>query len=189
MSEGRLPEDAYPYRYASRDPAFMSLPGAVLWLVTLPRYARVRQAPSLVARLEIEDVARIEDDPHRFEDLDTEVRESGNLVAIARRQRGAYLPLNNAFHMLLQLDFESRAPNLRDSHEHRDRSRDARLGPYFTIAGHFRRHRWLTAESIPTLERYADAVRRGRRVFLSYKRSDFPDAIDRDRGPRVSPTS
>jgi hypothetical protein len=179
-ADGLRIEEAYPYAFASRDPAFLNLGGNVLWLVTLPQYGDFRQAPSLVAKLEVEDAYRFEEAPDQSSELDPEVRMSGNFIVKGNPDRSTYFPLNNAFHTLLRLQFDTRAPSLAASYANRDRSRERTRGPYFTLAGHFQKHRWLTDDSVPELERYAAAVQRGRRVFLSYKRTDFPEL---QRGP------
>jgi hypothetical protein len=177
---GDRAKDGYPYAFASEDDAFLGFVGDILWLVTLPRYGGYRQAPSLVARLGIVCAAK-NDGSGRFAGVDPEVSASGSNIVFADPKASQYLPLNNMFRTMLGLEFISSAPNIAHTYAKRDRSRDAKRGPYFSLAQHFRKHRFLTASSAAKLERYADAVREGRRVFLSYKRSDFPLGLDERR--------
>ncbi len=177
-SEGRAVEDAYPFAFASNDPAFRGFAGAVLWLVTLPRFAGYRLAPSLVARLDVARVADRDADRQLLASVDPAVLDSGSLVALARRDTSFYLPLNNVFHVLTRPDFPQSARPLVETYDRRDASREDVLGPYVSLAGHFQRHRWLNRSSTDAVERFAAAVRAGRRAFLSYRRADFPGLRD-----------
>lgn len=167
MVEG---ERRYPFAFGSRDKALKKIAGGVLWLVSSPRYGQYRQAPSLIARLDVTDVVP-SDDP-RAKDVDPEVRR-WPWIALAEEKTSVYLPLNNVFYTLQQLRFEGTPDRLPDE-SRRDRAKvSAGAGPYSDLPGHFRRHRVLTPASADILKHYAEAVSRGRRVFLSYHRQDF----------------
>jgi hypothetical protein len=168
----------YPYAYGSNDKAFRNFDDTVLWLLTLPRYDKYRLAPSIVARLEIDKIRTWETDADELRAVDPEVLKSGPIVVFADEAKSHYLPLNNAFQVLMGLRFRGDAPNLMDSYAQRDRSGEGEFGPYVSLAGHFQRHRWLDEASIPSLERYAATVLDGRRAFLSYRRRDFPRGAD-----------
>lgn len=178
--EGRHEETAYPYSFGSKDRAFLGFTGDVLWLVSLPDYDGYRQAPSLIARLDIRAAGEYGSSAE-FLDVAPEVRDSGHIIVLGRRDGRSYFPINNAFHTLLELEFESKAPPLAVAYQRRDTSRDAKRGPYFSLAQHFRKHRLLIPGSVDKVEDYAAAVREGRRAFISYKRSDF--AHRRGEGP------
>lgn len=171
--ERRDEEKAYPYSFGSEDRAFLGFAGDVLWLISLPDYDGYRQAPSLIARLDIIAAGPYGSAPE-FLDVAPEVRGSGNNIVLGRRDGKSYFPINNVFHTLLDLEFEGRATPLADAYQSRDKSRDATRGPYFSLAQHFRKHRLLSPDSVDKIEDYAKAVREGRRAFISYKRSDFP---------------
>lgn len=181
-------ERNFPYSYGSKRRKFLELKGDVLWLITLPAYRGYRQAPSLIARFEIQD-ARKYDYARDFNKIDPEVRGSGNYIAFARRDPKAYFPINNVFHILLGLKFHGNARDLKGAYEKRDRSKEPRRGPYYSIASHFRTLRRLTDESAQDLENFAQAVSAGHRVFLSYKRGDFiaTDGAERSEGEPVWP--
>jgi hypothetical protein len=158
-------EHAWPYEFGSRDASFRRIGGGVLWLVASPRYGAYRMPPTLVARLHIRDV--IADDDPRAAGVDPHVRRHGPWLALAFKDPGAYLPLNNAFTVLRGMRFDGNPDRLPDSppgSEH---------GPYAHLPAHMQRHRVLTPDSAAALERYAAAVRAGRRVFLSYSWADF----------------
>jgi hypothetical protein len=171
----RTPRRKYPYSYGSRQKKFLELKGDVLWLITLPAYRGYRQAPSLIARLDVQS-AREYDYTQDHEKVDPEVRGSGNYIVFGKKDSKSYLPINNVFHVLLGLKFHGEGPDLKEAYERRDRSREERRGPYYSLANHFRTLRQLTADSGKNLERFAKAVNAGHRVFLSYKRSDFNSA-------------
>jgi len=171
--ERRHEETAYPYSFGSKDRAFLGFTGDVLWLVSLPDYDGYRQAPSLIARLDITAAGEYGSSAE-FLDVAPEVRGSGHNIVLGRHDGESYFPINNMFHTLLELEFEGRAPRLADAYERRDTSRDATRGPYFSLAQHFRKHRLLTPDSVDKIEDFAAAVREGRRAFISYRRSDFP---------------
>jgi hypothetical protein len=159
----------WPYEFGSRDAAFPRIRGGVLWLVTSPRYGTYRMPPSLVARLRVTDVVR--DDPAAL-DVDPHVRRHGPWRALAARDEGAYLPLNNAFAVLRRLRFDGRPDRVPDA------APGSPHGPYVHLPAHLQRHRVLTPASAQLLDEYQAAVRRGRRVFLSYSWADFE--ADRD---------
>lgn len=165
-------ERKYPYSYGSKQEKFLELEGDVLWLVTLPAYHGYRQAPALIARLDIEN-ARMYDYTKDLNTVDPEVKGSGNYIVFGKQDPKSYLPINNVFHVLLGLKFHGKASDLKDAYGRRNRSREGKRGPYYSLASHFRTLRQLTEESANDLEQYAKAVNDGYRVFLSYKRDDF----------------
>jgi TIR domain-containing protein len=163
-TEGRL---RYPYAFASADNALPGINGGVLWLISSPRYGIYRQPPSIVARLQITDVVA-RDDPKAV-DVDNEIRAFGPWIAIAAEDVDAYLPLNNVSQTLQRLRFQGRVERLPDAPSDVEK-------PYSHIPWHFQRHRVIARNSVNHLERFAQAVRMGRRVFVSYRRKDFNDS-------------
>jgi hypothetical protein len=165
-------EHVFPFAYGSRDPAFPGIRGGTLWLVSAPRYGRYRMPPSLIARLHITDV--VPRDDARVRDVHPEVLHAGPWIGLAERDSTAYLPLNNANRVLHELRFQGRTDRLPPE---APRSALATWpGPYSHLGGYFQRHRVLTPDSVDMLQDYAEAVWKGRRVFLSYRwRDDFTD--------------
>jgi hypothetical protein len=167
-AEGSL---RYPYAFASRERVFPNIKGGILWLMSSPRYGAYRQPPSMVARLEINDV--VASDHPKADHVDGEVRKFGPWIAIAAERPDAYLPLNNVSQILEKLRFEGRMERLTKT----PRRLGTPLGerPYSHIPQHFQSHRVIARDSIHHLEKFAEAVRLGRRVFVSYRWNDFPD--------------
>lgn len=173
LSDRGDPSESFPYAFASREGSFPRITGGVLWLVTSPRFDEYRLPPSLVARLDVVDVVR--GDSREARELDPEVQRHGGWVARAERRLGAYLPVNNALHALQRLRFRGTPDRLPDLGVPARVRGPADLRPYADIPGRFQQHRVVAEESVPVLEDYAGAVRSGRRVFLSYRWSDFAE--------------
>jgi TIR domain len=159
----------YPYAFASNDRAFPRVKGGVLWLISSPRYGSYRQPPSVVARLDVANV--VASDAPEARDVDPIVRRFGRWIALGSERHSVYLPLNNATRTLEQLRFTGTVRQLPTVPI--ARADAVAEHPFAHIPGHFQRHRVLDADSVRTLEDYAEAVRRGRRVFISYRWSDF----------------
>ncbi len=140
--------------------AFRGIAGGVLWLVSSPQYGKYRLPPSLVARLQIKDV--VADHDSVAEEIDPDVRRAGRWIALADRDRSAYLPLNNALDVLCNLRFRGR-----HSGPIRLKPAAADSGPpsglYSRLPGYFQRHRIVDPDSVPALEEYAHAVQRADR--------------------------
>jgi TIR domain len=165
-------ERRYPYAFGSQDPAFRAISGGVLWLVSAPRYGEYRLPPSLIARLHITEVVAADEAAARG--VDPDVVRAGQWTAIADRDRSGYLPLNNAYQVLHQLWFAGGSSQLpREAPPLGPRVKGR--GPYSHLPGYFQRHRVLTDGSVTTLRDYAQAVEKGRRIFLSYRWRDFTD--------------
>lgn len=169
-SEGRL---RYPYAFASRERTFPNIKGGILWLMSSPRYGAYRQPPSIIARLEITDV--VSSDHPKADNVDSEVKNFGPWVAIASEQPGAYLPLNNVSETLERLQFRGKVTRLPTTPRLTGTSLTEH--PYSHIPQHFQQHRVIAPDSVHYLERFAEAVQLGRRVFVSYRWSDFTDDI------------
>jgi hypothetical protein len=169
-AEGSL---RYPYAFASRERAFPNISGGILWLMSSPHYGSYRQPPSIIARLEISDV--VASDHPKADHVDSEVKSFGPWVAIAAEVPDAYLPLNNVSQTLEKLRFQGKVKRLPETPRLPGTSLAER--PYSHIPQHFRSHRVIAQESIHYLETFAEAVRLGRRVFVSYRWSDFRDDI------------
>ena len=174
-SAGQL---AYPFAYGSTEKAMPDIEGGVLWLISAPRYGRYRMPPSLIARLDVRAVVR--PDSQAARSVDTAVlkharrehdRQQG-WVALAQRGTRAYLPLNNALHMLQQLSFLGRVERLPEPGTTRP---GPGRGIYSRIPMHFQQHRVVHPRSVHTLEDFAAAVRAGRRAFISYRWDDFDE--------------
>ena len=168
--------DDYPFQYASRQSRFMKMrPRDCLWLVSLPQFQGFCQAPSIMGRLELEDVY------DRMEGCPVEVsRHSdgfGRYLAVAKPGRviDTYPPLYNVFDVLMDAEFEGRVKDLRKYKVWLDQGDFGAEGPYYRLAQHFRTLRQFTPTAGKRLrEKHRIAVD-GRRVFISYKAADFRD--------------
>ena len=96
---------------------------------------------------------------------------AGRWVALADRDHSVYLPLNNAWDVLWQLRFQGRSQQLTTLQAARMTSNSS--GLFSQLPGRFQRHRVLHPDSVATLEQYAQAVERGRWLFVSYRWRDF----------------
>ncbi len=166
----------YPFQYASEQSRFMNMRnGDNLWLVTLPQFEGFCQAPSIMARLNLEDVY------DRMEGCPVEVSihsdKLGRYLAVGKPGRAidTYPPLYNVFDVLLNSEFEGRAKDLHEYQAWLDEGEFGARGPYYRMAQHFRTLRKFTSASGKRLrERHQTAVE-GRRAFISYKTSDLRD--------------
>jgi hypothetical protein len=174
QGQGKL--DEYPFQYASRQSRFMEMKnGDNLWLISLPQFEGFCQAPSIMARLNLEDVY------DRMQGCPVEVsRHSdgfGRYLAVGKPGTAidTYPPLYNVFDVLINSEFEGQRKDLRKYKAWLDQGEFGARGPYYRLAQHFRALRRFTPASGKRLREKHQIAVEGRRVFISYKASDLRD--------------
>lgn len=161
----------YPFQYGSDQERFMEMQiGDRLWVVSLPQFEGFCQPPSSIARLELEGVYPNEACPvpvFYFSDR--------KYVAVGKHGRviDTYPPLYNIFDVLIDAEFEGGVKDLSKYKAWLEKADFGAKGPYYRLAQHFRTLRKLTPESGKRLNQKHRIAVDGRRIFLSYKASDF----------------
>jgi hypothetical protein len=168
---GRM-DDKAPYAYGSDQARLFRLarPGDVVWVLSSPRFAHYRLPPSLIARLQVNQVvdqyapgeARVDIPPPSA---------GWRYVVLAEREHSRYYPLNNAYSTLLALTFAGGAPSLRDC-PHCELLVAQGKGLYAGLPAHLQTIRQVAPGAETALEAFAGAVAEGQVVFLSYRWSE-----------------
>ncbi len=163
-----------PYAYGSAQIrlARLARPGDVVWVLTAPRFAGYRLPPSLIARLQVAQVADRQTPAGLTAPIPPDFDPRWRYVVLAQPPPASrYYPLNNAYQTLLALTFVGRAPTLRDCpHCQRLVTEQKRL--YAGLPAHLQTVRHLTPGAGTALEAFARAVAEGQIVFLSYRRAE-----------------
>lgn len=180
----------WPFCYASNQKRMQLLgEGDYLWIVTLPKYAGYCQAPSIVARLEIDRV--VDSSAHCPSSVPREVSRHGRFIALARRPAtedtsGSYPPLYNAFDVIRSLRFVGPNSSLSAYHEQLSLGPRSQAGPYWPLAQYIRSLRLVSRESSRALHSAHALAVSGRRVFLSYRLADLLRGDAARNGGRIS---
>lgn len=183
----------YPYAYGSNWRHFREVvkPGSTLWVVAAPLYGGSRLPPTLIAQLVVRTVRRGKAAAHRGGRRPAGPDDYA-WVAEARRDASEYYPLNNAFHVLTEIEFEN-SRGRRRSIPKRPEPFDPR-NPYQHVPGYLQNICRVAPGDESGLEALARQIRERRIVFLSYARQEaFPGTgyvsrlVDRLRARDFSP--
>jgi hypothetical protein len=166
----------YPYAFGSNwryFPKFIE-EGTILWIVSSPLYRgtagrfEYRLPPTLIARLVVSTVQRGMNQPRPQQVLPEQYR----WVARADRRRGEYLPINNAFHALMEVEFVNGRGKRRQI-PRRPAGFDRRH-PYAHLPQYLQNMSQLVPKDgqVQVLEDLARQIRHRRTVFLSYAREE-----------------
>jgi hypothetical protein len=176
--QGRDGGALYPYAFGSDlgwFPKFIG-DGTILWIVSAPLYRsrargfEYRLPPTLIARLTVASVQPGSNEPQPRKVLPEQYR----WVATADRRRSEYLPINNAFYALTEIDFVNRRGRVRRIPRQPARRFDPEH-PYAHVPQYLQnvsRLAPLAPGSEQVLESLAWQVREQRTLFLSYAREE-----------------
>ncbi len=165
----------YPFAFGSGLRWFKKLikDGTILWIVSAPLYkSRARRfeyrlPPTLIARLTVASVKDGSNEPQPRKAHPEQYR----YVAKADRGRSCYLPVNNAFYALTEIEFV----NQRGGRRRIPRQPTGRFDPkhpYAHIPQYLQNVSRLAPGSEQVLESLAAQVRGHRTLFLSYAREE-----------------
>ncbi len=145
--------------------------GDVLWVMTTPKERQgYFPPPTLAARLQARKVVNRRAPathrrrmPHGYGQF--------RYVLLADDETSFYLRTNYVFRTLF--DLYTDGPGLK-GYEARAARTSGEHSPYHLLPGYFQTVRRINAARARSLEAFADAVSRGRTVFLSYKHTSVP---------------
>jgi hypothetical protein len=169
--------EAAPFAYGSDQVTLYNnaRPGDVVWVFSAPRFSRYRLPPSLIARLHVSDVIdqdNLEEDSEVARKIPDAVKK-WRYVVLGDRSRSTYFPLNNAYSVLTSIEFGGASKTIDPETCTHCRKLIASGKQIFSgIPAHLQRVRRLARGFGADVERYAAQVKRGRMVFLSYRRRD-----------------
>jgi len=169
----------YPYAFGSNwrhFPKFVE-EGTILWIVSSPLYrgralrVEYRLPPTLIARLVVSSVQSGMNQPRPQQVLPEHYR----WVAQADRRRSTYLPINNAFHALMEVEFENDRGKRRRIPPRPESGLDPSHHPYAHLPQYLQNLSRLAPGNERVLEDLAQQISYRRTVFLSYAREESGD--------------
>lgn len=165
----------YPYAFGSNwrsFPTFISQ-GKILWIVSAPLYKgrtrrfKYRLPPTLIARLAVASVQPGMNEPRPRQVLPEHFR----WVALADRSQSEYLPINNAFYALTEIEFVNQRGRWRRIPRRPTRRFDPKH-PYAHFPQYLQNVSRLAPGSERVLESLAWQISQRRTLFLSYAREE-----------------
>lgn len=165
----------YPYSFGSNWRSFPKFigEGTILWIVSAPLYRgktrrfEYRLPPTLIARLVVASVQPGMNQARARQVLPQHYR----WVAMADRRRSEYLPINNAFHALMEVEFVNQRCQRRQIPRRPEPGFDP-WHPYKHVPLYLQNLSRLAPGSEPVLETLARQIKHRRMIFLSYARKE-----------------